>query len=331
MYNLKEMISEKIDFINKSLEEIDISNVHSILRIPSEYIISSGGKRLRPLICTLCAELLGGNYKETKYAFLALELLHNGTLIHDDILDEDLFRRGNPSAPVKFGPKRAVLTGDALFSLGLKFAAITGRPRVVELLSETSLKMVQGVALQTWKRRKILLEEEYLNINYLKSGSLFEAAAVVGGLMISDRAEDLEMLAGFGRNFGNAYQIRDDICGMFMESRNDSLARNDLLNGDVTLPFIYALQSNVISDRDRNTITSVYMGETEEVDPMEVQRIYEETGAFDRSILKMIEFAEEGRKYLEPFEGSEAKKVINTMLDQYYVNFTPSTKITVLV
>jgi len=331
LYNLEEMIRDKIDFINKSLEEIDISNVHPILRIPSKYIISSGGKRLRPIICTLCAELMGGDYKDTKNAFLALELLHNGTLIHDDIIDDDLFRRGNPSAPVKFGLKRAVLTGDALFSLGLKFAAKTGRQRVVELLSETSLKMVQGVALQTFKRRKMISEEEYLNINYLKSGSLFEAAAAIGGLIISSRKVDLERLAGFGRNFGNAYQIRDDIYGVFAESRNDNLSRNDLLNGDVTLPFIYALQSNIILDRDRKTITSVYMGETEKVDPTEVQRIYKKTGALDRSILKMKEFAEEGRKYLEPYERSEAKKVLNFMLDQYYVNFTPSTKLTVLV
>jgi geranylgeranyl pyrophosphate synthase len=116
-----------------------------------------------------------------------------------------------------------------------------------------------------------------------------------------------------------------------MPSRNDNLSRNDLLNGDVTLPFIYALQSNIILDRDRKTITSVYMGETEKVDPTEVQRIYKKTGALDRSILKMKEFAEEGRKYLEPYERSEAKKVLNFMLDQYYVNFTPSTKLTVLV
>ena len=331
MYNLEEMISEKIDFINESLEALDISNVNSILRVPIEYAISSGGKRLRPIICTICAEVVGGNYKETKYAFLALELLHNGTLIHDDIIDEDLFRRGSPSAPIKFGQKIAVLTGDALFSLGSKFAAKTGRLQVVELLSETALKMVQGVALQTFNRRKIVSEEEYLNINYLKSGSLFETAAALGGLIGSSRTEDSKRLAEFGRNFGNAYQIRDDICGVFTESENDNLSRNDLLNGDITLPFIYALQSNIISDRDRKTITSVYMGETEKVDPTEVQHIYRETGALDRSILKMKEFAEEGRKYLEPYERSEAKKVLNIMLDQYYVNFTPSTKLKVIV
>ncbi|MFB0558529.1 MAG: polyprenyl synthetase family protein [Candidatus Bathyarchaeia archaeon] len=331
MYNLKELMREKINFINEALDELDVSKVHSILRIPVEYAISSGGKRLRPIICTLCAEVVGGDYRDTKDAFLALELIHNGTLVHDDIIDEDLFRRGTPSAPVKFGPKRAVLTGDALLSMGLKYAAKTGIPDVVTLLSETSLKMVQGVALQTFNRRKIVSEKEYLDINYLKSGSLFEAAAALGGLMGSGRAEDSERLAGFGRNFGNAYQIRDDICGVFEESENDNLSRNDLLNGEVTLPFIYALESDAIPEKDRRTITAVFMGEIEKVDPMDVQRIYEETMALERSIRKMKEFAELGRKYLDSFERSEAKEILNHMLDQYYKYFSPSTRLRVLV
>ncbi len=191
--------------------------------------------------------------------------------------------------------------------------------------------MVQGVALQTFNRRKMVSEEEYLAINYLKSGSLFEAAAALGGLMGSGRAEDSEMLAGFGRNFGNAYQIRDDVCGAFTESEDDNLSRNDLLNGDITLPFIYAMESEAISERDKRTIRSLYMGETEKVDPMDIQRIYEETMALERSIKKMKEFAELGRKYFDSFERTEAKEILNHMLDQYYKNFIPSTRLRVIV
>lgn len=329
MYNLTELISEKLDFICDVLGELDISNVHSILRVPTEYAVSSGGKRLRPIICTLCAEVVGGDYKDTKDAFLALELIHNGTLVHDDIIDEDLFRRGNPSMPVKFGPKLAVLTGDALLSLGLKHAAKTQSPRVVEWLSETALKMVQGVAFQTFNRRKIVSEEEYMEINYLKSGSLFEAAAALGGLMGSDIVEESEKLGEFGKNFGKAYQIRDDICGVFAENRDDDLSRNDLLNGDVTLPFIYAIESEAISDADKSMITSVYLGKTGNVDLEEVQRVYEETGAIGKSIKKMKEFSERGRESLDHFEPSEAKDILNNMLNLYYMNFSPKMRLRV--
>ena len=330
MFNFNEALGDKLEFINKALEELDLSYVHSILRVPAKYAITGGGKRLRPIICTFCAEVAGGDYRDTKEAFLALELIHNGTLVHDDIIDEDLFRRGRPSTQVKFGGKRAVLTGDALLSLGLKYAAMTGRPSVVRWLSETALKMVQGVALQTFNRRKLVKEEAYLNINYLKSGSLFEAAAALGGLMGSQNPEDSAKLAEFGKNFGNAYQIRDDVCGVFAENKDDDLSRNDLLNGDVSLPFIYALDSD-ISERDRITITSAYFGQSDKMDIEEVQRIYGDTGALERCMAKMNEFAERGRMFLADFERSEAKEFINYIMDQYYSKFSPGMKVGVII
>jgi len=330
LIHFDEALGEKLTFIKNAIGELNLSNVHSILRIPAEYTITSGGKRLRPIICTFCAEVAGGDFRDTKEAFLALELVHNGTLVHDDIIDEDLFRRGHPSAPVKFGAKRAVLTGDALLSLGLKYAAKTGRPSVVSWLSETTLKMVQGVALQTFNRRKLVTEEAYLEINYLKSGSLFEAAAALGGLMGSKDPEDSVRLAEFGKNFGNAYQIRDDICGVFAENSDDDLSRNDLLNGDVSLPFVYALDSD-ISGGDRITITSAYLGHSESVDIEELRRIYEETGALERCMVKMNEFAELSREYLDTFRGSEAKEFLDYLLDQYYGKFSPGMKARVII
>jgi octaprenyl-diphosphate synthase len=291
----------------------------------------SGGKRLRPIMCVYCAEVVGGDYRDAKDAFLALELIHNGTLVHDDIIDEDLFRRGTPSVPVKFGGKRAVLTGDALLSLGLKYAAKTGRPSIVDWLSEAALKMVQGVALQTLYRRQLVSEEEYLYINYLKSGSLFETAAVLGGLMVKDDETVAKDLAGFGKHFGNAYQIRDDICGVYAENKDDELSRNDLLNGDISLPMIYALDSDVLSDADRLNLLSVYSGERESIDLEYVQEVYEETRALERSIEKMKGFAEEARSYLLKFGYSEARDFLEQLINQYYRDFSPADRLRVLI
>ena len=158
MYNFDERLGEKVDFVNEVLSDLDLSDVHPILETPAKYTLEGTGKRLRPMICMLCAELAGGEYRDTKDAFLALELIHNGTLVHDDIIDEDLFRRGNPSVQVKFDTKRAVLTGDALLSLGLRYASKTGNTEIVHILAETALKMVQGVALQTFFRRRSCLK-----------------------------------------------------------------------------------------------------------------------------------------------------------------------------
>lgn len=316
-----EMLKEKQEFINKVIEGVDF-DIHSLLEVPAKYALLTGGKRLRPIICMLCAEVVGGDYRETKDAFLALELIHNGTLIHDDIIDEDLFRRGSPSVHVEFGGKRAVLTGDSLFSLGLKYATKTGNLSIISWLSDTGLKILQGVVLQTYYRRKIASEAIYLNIAYLKSGSLFEAAAALGGLAGCDSGEASKRLANFGKNFGIAYQIRDDICGVFSKDKAD-LTRSDILNGDLTLPFIYALDSESLSDRDKNGLMEVFLGRTERIDEGEIQRIYEESGALDRSIGKMKDYAEEGRKSLKHFERTEAGDCIHYLLDQYYKYFNP--------
>ncbi len=331
MFNFVEMLREMQGFVNSTIEDLDLSNIHPLLEVPTKYAILGGGKRLRPIICMLCAEVVGGDYTETKDAFLALELIHNGTLLHDDIIDEDMFRRGSPSAQIKFGGKRAVLTGDALLSLGLRHAATTGSLKIVEYLSETSLKMVQGVALQTYYRRKLVSEATYLNINYLKSGSLFEAAAAIGSLTGSNSLDDSNTLADFGRNFGNAYQIRDDICGVYAEDRNDELSRSDLLNGDVTLPFIYALESGALTDRDRERLTAMYTGKTERVEVDEVRRMYDNTGAVERSIEKMKAFAERGRRCLSRFQKTEAKDCLNYLLDNYYKHFSPWKKLEVII
>ncbi len=325
MLGFKEMLRERLGFVNEVVEGLKLSNVHPLLEVPAKYAILSGGKRLRPLICMLCAEVVGGDYTETREAFLALELIHNGTLVHDDMLDDDLYRRGKPSAQVRFGGKVAVLTGDALLSLGLKYATETGDMSVVEWLSETALRMVQGVALQTYYRRELVSEATYLEINYLKSGSLFEAAAALGGLIGSGSREDSEILADFGRSFGNAYQIRDDICGVYSEEEDDDLSRSDILNGDVTLPFIYALDSELLADSDRERLLAVYHGKTLEIDREEVQRVYEETGALERAIERMKGFAERGSKSLDRFERTEARDCLDHMLHRYYLDFNPTT------
>ena len=323
------MLNEKQEFINKVIEGLNL-DVHSLLEVPAKYALMTGGKRLRPLMCMLCAEVLGGDYRDTKDAFIALELIHNGTLVHDDIIDEDLLRRGIPSAHVKFGGKRAVLTGDALLSLGLKYATKTGDLEIVSWLSDTALKMIQGVVLQTYSRRKVASERIYMNIAYLKSGSLFEAAAALGGLAASGDDEAVLRLSEFGKCFGIAYQIRDDVCGVLSEDKSD-LSRSDISNGDLTLPLIYALESEAISDLDRKWLKEIFLGRKGDFDKEGVRRIYEESGALDKSREEMQVYAAMGRRALNSFESSEALECIEYLLDQYYTFFSPVREIEIAI
>jgi len=312
----------QLEFINETLKELDLTYIHPLLASTTKYAISTGGKRLRPLISILCTEMLGGDYLETRNMFLALELIHNATLVHDDIIDEDLYRRGEPSLFSEHGIKKAVLTGDALLSMGLMHASKTGKPEVVGWLAETSLKMVQGITVQNQYKRRLMSVEEYLYMNYLKSGSLFEAAAALGGIAGSDKAEDVKNLAQFGKYFGNAYQIRDDIIDNFTPKGSDNSPNNDLLNGDPSLLLIYAVNSDLIQEADKVKLLSIYRGETTDLDVDFVHRVYEETGALQKAIDKMEEFASLAGAILKIYPESDARDSLYELLDQYNHNFT---------
>ena len=287
------------------------------MKTTSKYAISSGGKRLRPLITTLCAELVGGDYRDTKDTFLALELIHNATLVHDDIIDEDLYRRGVPSMHMEHGVKKAVLTGDALLSMGLMYAAQTNNPKIVYWLSETSLKMVQGIAIQNIMKRHLMSLDDYLNMNYLKSGSLFEAAAALGGEVASDDPQVVEKLSEFGKYFGNAYQIRDDIMDAFTADGADKSPRNDLVNGDISILLIYALESESITETEKETLLGLYQGEVHDLNLTNILRIYEKTGALNEAIGKMKEYAQKAREAIQEFSDGEAKDSLMALLEQY--------------
>jgi octaprenyl-diphosphate synthase len=304
---------ELLSFIEESLRQINLSQIDPVLGSPIKYAVNGRGKHLRPLICSLSTTLIGGDYRDAKDAIIAIELLHDASLIHDDIIDEDPMRRGTPSMHNKYGIKTAVLTGDAMFTLGLRYALKTGNPKIVDILTATTIKMLQGIAIQSKNRGRILTEEDYLNINYMKSGSLFEAAAEIGGMIASGTPREIERLSLFGRHYGNAYQILDDICDAIIVDKTNG---SDLNRGDISLPLIYALESSDITREEKEQLTLVYKGKTEG-DPNALLQIYEKTGAITRSQVKMREFSGMARRVLDDFNPSQATDALQSMLDLY--------------
>jgi octaprenyl-diphosphate synthase len=159
-------------------------------------------------------------------------------------------------------------------------------------------------------------------MNYLKSGSLFEAASALGGIMGSNDPADVERLARFGKSFGNAYQIRDDIIDAFTPQDSENSPNNDLLNGDPSLLLIYAVNSGSIDGEDRAKFLSVYRGESRDLEVDLVRRVYKETGSLRKAIDKMQGFSREARNILDYYPESEAKESLSELLEQYNSNFT---------
>lgn len=278
------------------------SEIDGSLLSPSNYALSNGGKRLRPLLCILVCELLGGKLNDTTSAFAALELIHNATLIHDDILDEDDYRRGKKSTPSKYGIKTAVITGDALLSLGLRHAASTGNPKIVEWLSETSLKMVTGIKKQADINGRIATPEEFLEVNYLKSGSLFEAAGALGALC-AGKENEVEDMARLGRLYGDAYQINDDIADT--ESNGGENPRSDIENGDMTLPVIFGLQSNELTKEEKESLRA---------NQPHFKEMLTRSGAIQRCVKMKDSFLDEANEILEKYGESDAKTNLIQMI-----------------
>ncbi len=312
-----ECLEERQNFVEKTVSALDLGNLR-LLDSPVKYSLATKGKRLRPLICVLCSEITGGDYTKTGDAFVALELIHNGTLVHDDLIDEDDYRRGETSVHTLYGNKRAVLAGDALLSLSLRYATKTGKMEIVDRLAETAFKMVQGVALQTHYRRKVITLPSYVELAYLKSGSLFESAAAIGAMVGGITEGERASIERFGRDFGIAYQIKDDI--MDVASSGDDITRSDIANGDISLPFILALQSMRIAPEDRNYLMEVFGGDRTGYEESDVLRIYDDTGALEASMMEMNRYAETAKADLSSFRG-EAAGCLRRLIKDNYTDF----------
>lgn len=303
----RKIIDDRASFVEKTLARID-QQLDSSLILAGKYALSSGGKRLRPVLCILACELVGGSIHDTIQAFTALELIHNATLIHDDILDDDEYRRGTLSTPGKYGLKTAVLTGDALLSLGLRYASQTGSTEVVRWLSEASLKMVSGINRQFQINSRLASESDVLEINYLKSGSLFEAATALGALRGGAYKDEVGSLALFGRLFGEAYQIKDDLLDITNNGAHNP--RGDLQNGNITLPIIYALESGVLSSSERK-----FLEDGAKSSRHNLKEILTKTKSTQRCCLKIKEYTDRASAIMAGYNDSVAKNGLLHLLD----------------
>ncbi len=212
---------------------------------------SEGGKALRPTICLLACEAAGGDYRAALPAAAGVELIHNFSLVHDDIQDRDTERRHRPAVWSVWGEAQAINAGDALLTVG-RLAVLSlgagGVPaaRVVEAartLDECTLEMVEGQALDlSFEERLDVGEDAYLEMVEKKSGALFDCALRLGGLVGGDDPVVAESLGRVGRWLGVAFQIRDDMLGVWGgEKRTGKAPAADIRNRKKSLPVVYAL------------------------------------------------------------------------------------------
>ena len=238
----KDLISDELKELEISLLESISSDVNLATEI-SNYLLVSGGKRIRPSICILLAKVF--NYKGNDLIKLAasIELLHTATLIHDDVVDESLIRRGKESIHSKWDNAHGVLVGDFVYSKAFQLMASFEDQKIIRELANSTNRISEGEVLQLSFKQEVLEEKDYLEIVDRKTAELFKASAVTAAILSKCSKRELENVANFATALGIAFQIQDDILDYFgEEAATGKKVGKDFIEGKYTLPVIIALK-----------------------------------------------------------------------------------------
>ena len=246
----------------------------------SQYIISAGGKRLRPALLLLCCGALGYTGTQRFNMAAVVEFIHTATLLHDDVVDESELRRGAPTANARFGNPASVLVGDFLYSRAFQMMVEAQSMRIMQVLADATNIISEGEVMQLMNMHNAALDEAgYLQVIRSKTAKLFEASARVGAILSGATPAQEDACAEYGQAMGTAFQVIDDV----LDYAGDAavMGKNlgdDLREGKTTLPLIAAMQRG--TDAERATIqTAIETGDISMLDA--VVAIVHKTGALD--------------------------------------------------
>lgn len=295
---------------NETLQHAD-----NLLGRVLQHIGRRHGKMMRPMLVLLCAKEAGGVGEQALHAAVSLEMLHTASLVHDDIVDDSTERRGQVSANALYGNKVAVLSGDYLLSVALGQAAATGHPRLVKLISRLGESLSEGEIIQLSSiKTDNLSEEVYFDIIRRKTATLFATCAQIG--LLVGGASDARVEAGrrLGEVIGLCFQIRDDI---FDYHPNHALGKptgNDMAEGKLTLPAIYAINHTGNAEMHARAMR-VKNGTATRHDIDELVDFTEKNGGIAYAEQRMQAFRETGRQIIARMHDESVKNALYAYLD----------------
>jgi geranylgeranyl pyrophosphate synthase len=215
------------------------------LQAAIEHLLAAGGKRIRPTLVLLVGNMIGGNSEPLVTLGAAVELLHTATLVHDDLIDGALLRRGSETLNSRWSSAATVLTGDFLFARAARLASETDNTALMRLFANTLATIVNGELTQLFSARGVINRENYYQRIYAKTASLFEMSTQAAAMVTTDNADIIDTLRKFGYELGMAFQIVDDLLDFTGEQATvGKPLGSDLLQGLVTLPAIYFTEMN---------------------------------------------------------------------------------------
>jgi len=295
--------------ISKSLDS-DVALVSQV----SQYIVTSGGKRLRPLLVLLAARALGYEGEQHVRSAAIIEFIHTATLLHDDVVDSSARRRGRETANTVFGNQASVLVGDFLYSRAFQMMVDIDSMRVMQILADATNTIAAGEVMQLMNvHDPDTTEEAYRQVIYRKTARLFEAGAQIAAVLADRDPGDEAALIIYGQNLGAAFQLIDD--ALDYNASAEELGKNlgdDLAEGKATLPLIYAMQKGSAADKAliRNAILEGGLSQLEKI-----TAIIESTGALQYTAARAQEAADTAISALSDVPDSEYKQALIAVAD----------------
>ncbi|MGX5820503.1 polyprenyl synthetase family protein [Chitinophaga lutea] len=313
MEEIKQLIGKELqDFEGKFAEAVK-SNVPLLDRI-MHYIVKRKGKQIRPMFVILSARLFSENINETTYRAAALvELLHTATLVHDDVVDDSLERRGFFSVNALWKNKIAVLVGDYLLTKGLLLSLNNKDFRILEILTTAVREMSEGELLQLEKTRKLDIKEDiYFEIIRRKTASLLASACSAGSWSTTENEEIVEKMRLFGEKVGIAFQIKDDLFD-YGSANIGKPTGNDIRERKMTLPLIYTLQHSS-PEQKRHIINIIKNHNTKKDKVAELIALVRESGGIEYTRIKMLEYRDEALAILHELPASNIRDSLESLV-----------------
>jgi len=311
------LLQEWQERINQRLMTIVAGRQPPLLYDPIQYVLDSGGKRIRPILLLLSCKTLGGKIEACWDAAAAVELLHNFTLVHDDIMDQDDTRRGRPTVHRKWDSDIALLAGDGLVALSFNTLSKTHSPRIgqiVEIFTDGLIELCEGQALDIDFETRDVSLTDYLTMIRKKTACLLEMSARIGAILADGDEKQVQKLGDFASSMGHAFQIQDDL----LDITSDEMKIGKTFGSDVkhkkqTYLLIHAL-THADSETNKRLRFLLDAGEMSHAQLMEVQDIFERTGSIKAAQSAVDEYVSSAQRVLNDLHTTHGKEFLQNFL-----------------
>jgi octaprenyl-diphosphate synthase len=311
--NIMEMIAPDMSAVNQVIRAQLHSEVPLVNQI-SEYIISAGGKRIRPTLVLLVANTFAYSGKHHFDLAAIVEFIHTATLLHDDVVDESSLRRGRQTANALFGNAASVLVGDFLYSRAFQMMVSIDSMRIMQILADATNVIAEGEVLQLLNMHDPdVTETRYLEVIRSKTAKLFEAAGEIGALIAGASNDDIQRAGEYGRNLGTAFQLIDDV--LDYSGNREEIGKNvgdDLREGKPTLPLIYLMKYGTELQKD---LVRRCIEEGDETKFDAILNAINESGALDYARNAALKAANAAQLAIASFPSNEYCRALHNLAD----------------